>query len=45
MPDMMAVGDTITIRIAPMRNGEDGGYVTALITEDGKAIGNIQRAD
>ena len=45
MPDMMAVGDTITIRIAPMRNGEDGGYVTALITKDGKAIGNIQRAD
>ena len=45
MPDMMAVGDTITIRIAPMRNGEDGGYVTALITKDGKAIGNITRAD
>ena len=45
MPDMMAVGDTITIRIAPMRTGEDGGYVTALITKDGKAIGNIQRAD
>jgi len=45
MPDMMAVGDTITIRIAPTRNGEDGGYVTALITKDGKAIGNITRAD
>src|SRR5215213_9726125 len=45
MPDMMAVGDTITIRIAPMRDGGDGGYVTALITKDGKAIGNIQRAD
>jgi len=45
MPDMMAVGDTITIRIAPTRDGTDGGYVTALITKDGKAIGNIQRAD
>jgi hypothetical protein len=45
MPDMMAVGDAITIRIAPMRDGSDGGYVTALITEDGKAIGNITRAD
>jgi hypothetical protein len=45
MPDMMAVGDKITIRIAPMRDGADGGYVTALITEDGKAIGNITRAD
>ena len=44
-PDMMAVGDTITIRIAPSRDGADGGYVTAFITKDGKAIGNIQRAD
>jgi hypothetical protein len=45
MPNMMTVGDTITIRIAPMRDGNDGGYVTALITKDGKAIGNITRAD
>jgi hypothetical protein len=45
MPNMMTVGDKITIRIAPMRNGEDGGYVTALITEDGTAIGTITRAD
>lgn len=44
-PNMMTVGDKITIRIAPMRNGEDGGYVTALITEDGTAVGNITRAD
>jgi hypothetical protein len=44
-PDMMNVGDTITIRIAPMRSGEDGGYVTALITADGEAIGNIRAAD
>jgi hypothetical protein len=44
-PEMMAVGDTITIRIAPMRNGDDGGYVTALITADGEAIGNISSAD
>jgi hypothetical protein len=44
-PDMMKVGDKITIRIAPMRNGEDGGYVTALITADGEAIGNIRAAD
>ena len=45
MPNMMTVGDTITIRIAPMRDGSDGGYVTALITKDGTAIGNITRAD
>jgi hypothetical protein len=44
-PNMMEVGDTITIRIAPMKDGSDGGYVTALITADGKAIGNITRAD
>ena len=44
-PDMMKVGDKITIRIAPTRNGEDGGYVTALLTADGTAIGNITSAD
>jgi hypothetical protein len=44
-PDMMKVGDSITIRIAPMRNGEDGGYITALITADGTKIGNIAGAD
>jgi rRNA maturation protein Rpf1 len=44
-PEMMAVGDEITVRIAPMRDGSDGGYVTAFITADGKAIGNISRAD
>jgi hypothetical protein len=44
-PDMMKVGDSVTIRIAPMRNGEDGGYITALITADGTKIGNIQGAD
>lgn len=44
-PEMMAVGDEITIRIAPMRNGEDGGYITAVLTEDGEAIGNITSAD
>jgi len=44
-PNMMGVGDTITIRIAPMRDGTDGGYVTAFITADGQAIGNITSAD
>jgi hypothetical protein len=44
-PDMMEVGDTIRIRIAPMRDGSDGGYVTALITEDGEAVGRITQAD
>jgi hypothetical protein len=44
-PEMMTVGDKITIRIAPLRDGSDGGYVTALITADGQTIGNISRAD
>lgn len=44
-PNMMTVGDKITIRIAPMKDGSDGGYVTALITADGAAIGSITKAD
>lgn len=45
MPDMFAVGDTISIRIAPMRNGDDGGYVTALRMSDGTEIGKVTSAD
>ena len=45
MPDMFTIGDTVTIRIAPMRNGEDGGYVTALRTPDGEEIGRVSGAD
>jgi len=45
MPDKFTVGDMVTIRIAPMRNGEDGGYVTALRTPDGEEIGRVTAAD
>lgn len=45
MPDMFGVGDTITIRIAPMKNGKDGGYVTALRTPDGEEVGKVTAAD
>jgi hypothetical protein len=45
MPDMFGVGDTITIRIAPMRDGTDGGYVTAVRAPDGTEIGNVSGAD
>jgi hypothetical protein len=45
MPDMFTEGDTVTIRIAPMRNGEDGGYVTALRTPAGEEIGRVTAAD
>jgi hypothetical protein len=34
-PDMVQVGDTISIDIAPMRTGEDGGYVKTFILKDG----------
>ena len=45
MPDMFEVGDTIAIRIAPLKNGQDGGYVTAVRTPDGTEIGNVTGAD
>src|SRR5690606_42091526 len=45
VPNLFGVGETITVRIAPMRDGSDGGYVTALITEDGEAVGRSTGAD
>ena len=44
-PEMMAVGDTIRIRIAPMRDGADGGYITGLRMKDGRLVGNVTGAD
>ena len=44
-PGMMELGDTITIQIAPARDGSGGGYVTALQTGEGDMIGNITAAD
>jgi len=35
-PEMVHTGDTIAIDIAPMRTGEDGGYVKTFIMKDGK---------
>jgi hypothetical protein len=34
-PDMVHTGDTIGIDIAPMRTGEDGGYVKSFVLKDG----------
>jgi len=34
-PGMVSVGDTVTLLAAPMRDGTDGGYVLAVILEDG----------
>jgi hypothetical protein len=44
-PDLFAVGDTIMIRIAPMKSGDDGGYVTAVRGPDGTEVGNVTGAD
>ena len=32
---MVEVGDTVTIEFAPLRTGEDGGYILRFILEDG----------
>jgi hypothetical protein len=45
LPEMFHVGETITINIAPMRDGEDGGYVTGLLTADGRTVGQITAPD
>jgi hypothetical protein len=45
LPGMFTTGDTVTIRIAPMRNGEDGGYVVGVRKPDGEEIGRITSAD
>ena len=36
---MVNVGDSITVRIAPMKNGEDGGYVLGVTTASGEYFG------
>jgi hypothetical protein len=45
LPGMFKVGDTITIRIAPARDGSDGGYVTGVRTPDGKEVGRVLAPD
>jgi hypothetical protein len=36
---MINVGDAITVNIAPLRSGEDGGYVVSAITASGARFG------
>ena len=45
LPDMFGVGDTVTIRVAPMRDGSDGGYVTAVRTASGEEVGRVAAPD
>ena len=42
---MIKVGDTITVYVAPLRDGSEGGYVTAASTADGKRFGPQSRAE
>ncbi|MES2605340.1 MAG: DUF6152 family protein [Pseudomonadota bacterium] len=44
-PKLFTVGDAIAVRIAPMRDGKDGGYVTAVRGPDGTEVGNVTAAD
>jgi hypothetical protein len=37
--NMIKVGDTITVYVAPLRDGKDGGYVTAATTSSGVSFG------
>jgi hypothetical protein len=45
LPGLFTVGDNIAIRIAPMRNGDDGGYVLGVRGPDGTEIGGVTGAD
>jgi hypothetical protein len=42
---MIKVGDKITVYVAPLRDGADGGYVTAASTADGRRFGPQSRAE
>ena len=41
---MIKFGDTITVSVAPLRTGADGGYVTAAVTASGQRFGAQSRA-
>lgn len=41
---MINVGDTVTVHVAPLKDGTDGGYVTAAVTAKGEDFGMVSRA-
>ena len=41
---MIKFGDTITVNVAPLKTGGDGGYVTAAVTASGQRFGAQSRA-
>jgi len=42
---MIKVGDKITVFVAPLRDGTEGGYVTAASTADGRRFGPRSSAE
>jgi hypothetical protein len=43
--NLIKVGDTITVYVAPLKDGSDGGYVTAALTASGTRFGARSRAE
>jgi len=42
---MIKVGDTITVYVAPLRDGSEGGYVTSAVTATGTRFGALSAAE
>jgi hypothetical protein len=42
---MIKVGDKITVYVAPLKNGSEGGYVTAALTASGTRFGAQSQAE
>lgn len=42
---MIKVGDTITVMVAPLKDGSEGGYVTAAVTASGTRFGALSAAE
>lgn len=40
-PDMINVGDSVTVNYAPRRNGKEGGYAASLTLASGKTVGLV----
>jgi hypothetical protein len=43
--NLIKVGDTVTVYVAPLKDGSEGGYVTAALTASGVRFGARSRAE
>ena len=43
--DMVKIGDTVTVKCAPFKNGDEGGYVTSVQKPNGEHFGMISRGE